>query len=284
MTRSAMNDTEDDYYKRASGWAVARQAAADRSRRVAWAVAGVAVGVIVLQATALILLTPLKTVEPVTLLVDRTTGFVQAVKPLEANRVAGDTALTQSFLVQYVIAREGFERATLQQDYRKVALWSEGRARGEYLATMPLTNPQSPLNLYPGATSVDVAVKSVSPIRQGLARVRFDTRVDGGQTRAPRSWIATVRYRYSDAPMSLQDRYVNPLGFQVVAYRRDPEALPAYAEPPAPAAAQDLGEAARPTSAPAVPARTAARAMPATATIVLPMANLPMGSPLGPGR
>jgi type IV secretion system protein VirB8 len=26
--------------------------------------------------------------------------------------------------------------------------------------------------------------------------------------------------------MSVEDRYVNPLGFQVVSYRKDPEALP----------------------------------------------------------
>jgi len=40
-----------------------------------------------------------------------------------------------------------------------------------------------------------------------------------------RSWISTVRYRYVDAPMSLEDRLINPLGFQVVSYRRDAETI-----------------------------------------------------------
>ncbi len=282
-----MSDSDDDYYRRASGWAVAQQAASDRSRRVAWAVAGVAVGVIALQATALALMTPLKTVEPVTLLVDRTTGFVQALKPLEASRITGDAALTQSFLVQYVIAREGFARTSLRQDYRKVALWSAGRARADYLAGMPVTNPQSPLNLHPGDTTVDVSVKSVSPVRDGVAQVRFDTRVAGGGKPAapPRSWIANIRYRYTDAPMSLQDRYVNPLGFQVSQYRRDPEALPAFAEPPVVDAATEAYDVRPPVPSSAGRSmRSPASAMPATATIVVPMANLPMGSPLGPGR
>ncbi len=53
-------------------------------------------------------------------MVDRQTGFVQALKPLDTQLVSGDKALTQSFLVQYVIAREGYDRSTLQADYRKV--------------------------------------------------------------------------------------------------------------------------------------------------------------------
>ena len=68
------------------------------------------------EALALILLMPLKTVEPYTLLVDRNTGFVQALKPLDPAEVAPDTALTQSFLVQYVIARESFDIDTLQTE------------------------------------------------------------------------------------------------------------------------------------------------------------------------
>ena len=73
----------------------------------------------VLEAGALILLTPLKTVEPYTLLVDRTTGYVQALKPLDADKIAPDTALTQSFLVQYVIARESFDIDTVTAELQQ---------------------------------------------------------------------------------------------------------------------------------------------------------------------
>ena len=37
-------------------------------------------------------------------------------------------------------------------------------------------------------------------------------------------WAAQIRYRYSGEPMSLEDRLANPLGFQVIEYRRDQEA------------------------------------------------------------
>jgi type IV secretion system protein VirB8 len=34
-----------------------------------------------------------------------------------------------------------------------------------------------------------------------------------------------MRYRFSGAPVRQEDRFENPLGFQVVRYRRDQEAL-----------------------------------------------------------
>jgi type IV secretion system protein VirB8 len=47
--------------------------------------------------------------------------------------------------------------------------------------------------------------------------------------------VAVIHFRYSNEPMSLEDRFVNPLGFQVTGYRKDPEAAPpAAASPVAP--------------------------------------------------
>jgi type IV secretion system protein VirB8 len=47
-----------------------------------------------------------------------------------------------------------------------------------------------------------------------------------------------VTYGFSGAPLSAEDRLINPLGFQVSHYRRDAEgAAPAMAPPIAPAAA-----------------------------------------------
>lgn len=219
----------DEYYAEAASWNRDRVQAMRSSTRIAWWIAGGAAVIAVLEAVALILLTPLKTVEPYTLMVDRTTGYVQALKPLDKTMVAPDAALTQSFLVQYVIARESFDMATVNRDYRKVALWSADSARSSYLQTMQVSNPESPLLVYPRTTIIDARIKSVSPLGANASLVRFETiRKDvGAQAQPASAWVAVVRYRYSTAPMSLEDRFVNPLGFQVVSYRKDPEALPA---------------------------------------------------------
>ena len=218
----------DAYYKDAATWNRDRLEAMHKSQRIAWWVAIGAGTIAVLEAGALILLTPLKTVEPYTLLVDRTTGYVQALKPLEADKIAPDAALTQSFLVQYVIARESFDVDTLTVNYNKVASWSAEQARSGYLGSVQVSNPQSPLILYPRTTVIETRVKSVSPLGRNVALVRFDTirRDAGGQVQPPRSWVSVIRFRFSGEPMKLEDRFQNPLGFQVLRYRRDPESAP----------------------------------------------------------
>ncbi|MBU0832074.1 MAG: hypothetical protein KKH33_06790 [Alphaproteobacteria bacterium] len=227
MTEDAKAERET-YYREAASWSQDRQDALRSSRRVAWIVASVACVIAAVEGFALMLLVPLKTVEPYTLLVDRQTGYVEALKPLEARKVTGDTALTQSFLVQYVIARESFDMSALQERYRKVALWSADTARTSYISGVQATNPDSPLNRYPRSTQIETRVKSVSPMGQNTALVRFETlRIDrNGQPQGAMPWVAVMRFRYSGAPMRVEDRYLNPLGFQVVHYRKDPEALP----------------------------------------------------------
>ncbi len=39
--------------------------------------------------------------------------------------------------------------------------------------------------------------------------------IAGGQAEPARAWVAILRYRYSSEAMSAEDRFVNPLGFQV---------------------------------------------------------------------
>lgn len=222
----------DAYYREAGSWAADQRAALARSRRVAWIVAGAATFVAVLLALAILFLTPLKTVEPYTLLVDRQTGYVQALKPLDAAKLAPDRALTQSFLVQYVIARESYDFTSLQADYRKVMLWSADGARTAYANGMQATNPASPLARYPRDAVVQTRVKSVSPLGADSALVRFETQLGdrGGRLQPAQAWVAVIGYRYSTGPMTTEDRFVNPLGFQVLRYRRSAEVLTPAAE------------------------------------------------------
>jgi type IV secretion system protein VirB8 len=221
----------DDYYANAGSWADERTQSIYASRKVAWIVALTATAVAVVLALAIFFMLPLKTVVPHTLLVDKQTGFVQAIDPSAPQRITPDKALTQSFLVQYVEAREGFDIATVQGQFKKVALWSAGQNKSRYVNMMQAGNPESPLKLYPRNTVIDVKVRSVSQLSEGQALVRFvSVRRDPGAAEAqPQNWVAVIKYRYSTAPMTVEDRYVNPLGFEVTDYRKDAETLPVEA-------------------------------------------------------
>ena len=218
----------DIYYAQSASWAQEHNDALRSSRRVAWFVAGGASIIALALAVALMLLTPLKTIVPYTLLVDRQTGYVQALSPIEANRIQPDSALTQSFLVQYVIAREGFDRATVQADYKKVALWSADTARSSYMSEIQVSNPDSPLTRLQPGTTIETRVRSISSLGKNTALVRYETVQQGKNANAqiPRGWVALVSYRFSNAPMSVEDRFINPLGFQVTRYRRNAETPP----------------------------------------------------------
>jgi type IV secretion system protein VirB8 len=212
----------------AASWATSVTDDLERSSRRAWIVAIIAALIALLEAVALVFLLPLKTSVPYTLLVDRQTGNVAALAPLDAQVVAPDAALTRSFLVQYVIARESFALPTLQDDYRKVSLWSDRAVRESYQRAVNANTPGSPLAALPKGAAIRTQVKSVSNLGEGRALVRFETtRIDPGTSQQPPShWAAIVNYRFSAAEMSEADRYVNPLGFQVTAYRRDAETIP----------------------------------------------------------
>jgi type IV secretion system protein VirB8 len=297
-----MNERET-YFREARSWAEDSRVRSARSRKVAWTVAGVAIGAAAFEAVALAMLVPLKTVQPITLLVDRQTGFVQALDPMTPQRVAADAALTDAYLAQYVSAREGFDRATIQLDYRRVALWSAGRARSSYLSMMAAGNPANPVQTYSTGTTISVRVKSVSRLQAGVSLIRFDTqRLDrNGQAEAPRPWISVVRYRYSEAPMAFGDRLVNPLGFQVTGYRRDAEAPAEPLSEPSPSIARTTVAPSTPQPAVVTSPQPLRRRMssttfgPATASRPMlasagsgtrrevPMNQIPMGSPLGPG-
>lgn len=218
-------------------WATSVTDGLERSRRTAWIAASVTALIAVLEALALVFLMPLKTVEPYTLLVDRQTGNVEALAPLDSQIIAPDAALTRSFLVQYVIARESYSADSLQQDYRKVALWSEGDARRRYINQMQANNPSSPLAYLPPRAALTTQIQSVSSLSANTSLVRFTTqRIDpGAQAQAPQHWAAVISYQFSGASMSEEDRLLNPLGFQVTRYRRDAETLPEPAETAAPA-------------------------------------------------
>jgi type IV secretion system protein VirB8 len=202
-------------YAQAASWAADVHGSLRASRRVAWIVASAAVVVALLEAFALAALTPLKTVMPYTILVDRQTGYVQTVQGLKPGPLTEDAAVTQSFLVQYVIGRETFDAA--------------------YSHEMEKTNPASPLVVNTPTTIVQTTIKSVSLLTPTTALVRFDTtRKDGGAaTGEVRAYAAVMSFRYTGAPMRTEDRFTNPLGFQILSYRRDADTAPGVSVQPA---------------------------------------------------
>lgn len=262
--RQGALDRQADYAA-AESWAYEVAAQAQASRRTAWIVATVMILICAAQAAAIALMLPLKEVVPYTLLVDRTSGYVETVRGLKLGSLPEDEAVTNAFLAQYVLARETVDTLDLKDRYRRVALWSEGAARADYVDSYKLDNPEGVLATLGPDTRVNVIVKDIILSSRDSAAVRFDTvRRSADGIGLTETWRAVLTFRYSGAPMRTQDRLINPLGFQVLAYRRDAETMgeappPLPVEPEAPLA--EPGEDSEPANdEAAAPARPKSQA------------------------
>lgn len=224
QTKTASGGDRTALHASTQSWAQTLQIERAASLKTAWRVALAACVVAVLEAIALVVLMPLKTVEPYTLLVDRRSGYVEAARGLKLGPLSEDEAVTQAFLAQYVLARETFDAADINDGYQKVAAWSAGRARASWLRAYDRANPSSVLNTRAASTVISARINSIAMLNATTALVRFETqRLDAAdlEPRPDGAWTAVVSFRRSGAPMKMSDRLINPLGFQVTDYRRD---------------------------------------------------------------
>lgn len=224
----------ETYYAAATSWADDRVMAAARQQRLAWIVAGIAGAIALILAVALVVLLPLKTVTPYVLTVDRQSGAVEAATTLSGSRLRETEAVIQAQLAQYVRARESFDATDLAHQYRRVQLLSAGPVAQAYVRQMAANNPASPLRTLGKGDTVEVDIQSVSLLAPGVGLVRFETRhrAPGAADGRRGVHVAAISFGFADRPLRLEDRFDNPLGFQVTRYRRDTEWKPAPAPAP----------------------------------------------------
>lgn len=216
-------DRMETYAELAKGFEVDRELAAERSERRAWYVAGGSVVAVVAMAVALAGLTPLHRIEPFVVRVDKATGNVEAVSRLNQASRTENEAVDKYMVAKYVRAREEFSRELAPVFYKTVALMSAGPVAQAYHEWFKPSNPQSPLKVYAGGGTVNVRIMNVSFVSDHIASVRYEKTVRANNVATRSIWQAMVTYRYSNAPMSEDDRLVNPVGFEVTDFRTDPE-------------------------------------------------------------
>ena len=231
------------YFAEAASWEADRQSLQRRSLRLMGVVAAAGWLSAVVSVLALMLLMPLKRVEPFVIRVDRSTGIVDVV-PVYAGTVEFPDAVTRYFLDHYVTVCERFDFATAERDYEECGAFNTPRLNQAWYAKWVKTNPESPLNRYKDGTTVSAEVISISFFTgvsgvRDLAQVRYAKMVhpEGGSAVERSFWIATIQYAYTKPASDPRTREWNPLGFKVVDFRADPEVLPESGQQAAPSAA-----------------------------------------------
>lgn len=219
------------YLQEAASWDADRVMNVQRHARIAWRVAvGACLCALGLSA-ALIVLIPLKSVEPFLIRVSSGTGQVDVV-PVYRGGEDFPTAIARYFLIRYVEACERFDYAMAEHDYAECGSFNSHRLNEALYHRWMRGNPRSPLNEYRDGGTVAVRIEAVSflgstnPDGQ-LAQVRFErvTRQADGVRQRTGHWIETMRYRFSGPPTSAAVRQWNPLGFEITALERRREML-----------------------------------------------------------
>ncbi len=218
----------DQYLREARSWETDKVIALEKSKQLAWRVASAA-GMIAGGAVfAVAMLTPLKTTEPYVIRADNVTGIVDVVSPLKDGKNTYNEAIDKYFTQLYVRYREGYSENLAEEYYSMVGIMSGETEQTRYYDWFnPKTSNFSPLKVYGSTGKVRVTIKSTSFIKPNVALVRYLREIErtGSDRTLTSHWAATITFKYSGAPMSESDRSKNPLGFQVVEYRTDPDAI-----------------------------------------------------------
>lgn len=197
-----------------------------KSNRVAWGVSFVAIFIAVLSVIAVLLLTPLKTVEPYVIRVNETTGMVDILTILDEKQITSSEALDKHFITQYVKAREGYYFDMLNNDYIFVQLLSSPEVAAAYR------------EIYSGENARDVALKNnvkvevkilsvvlgeSSGTKTSTVRANLIINNKSNQSTIEKVLVITLSYDYFLGAIKESDRILNPLGFKVTNYRTDEE-------------------------------------------------------------
>jgi len=214
------------HFDAAMDWEASRVLAIEKSERRAWTVAFCAVGMAAVALAAVAMMMPLKETVPYVIRVDNTTGVPDIVTAIKDKAVTGDEVMDKYWLAQYVRARETYDWYTLQRDYDTVGLLSSANVGQGYAQ---LFEGKDALDKqYGKSVRATVDIVSLVPTGKNTGTVRFiktTKRIDQeGSPGTTTKWVATVAYEYRNAALIKESaRLVNPLGFQVLTYRVDPE-------------------------------------------------------------
>lgn len=198
-----------------------------QNQRNKWAQVAVAsLAVATICILSLIVILPLKEVQPFVVMVDKTTGQAERIVQVEPAKLTEQDAVLQAALASYATDRETYDVADNERRILFVLERSTDQAAESLISIWSPKSKYYPPELYGEETRLTMEVKSISLLPgSNLARVRMiKTREEKGGAKVERGFVATIGYTFEPArERSLKSIWKNPLGFSVKTYRIDAE-------------------------------------------------------------
>lgn len=169
--------------------------------------------------------------EPFVVEIEKKTGIVSVVDQSSIKKFSSNISINNYFIVKFLRLWEIFDNENYKYNYyTELRLFSAPDVFNQFLSFIRLSNPASPINLYQNnpITEGDVKIRSIQYIDEGSAQVRFTTQIKTKQSERygeieEKNYIATIKFSYNDLKINENERYINPLGFQVSTYKKTEE-------------------------------------------------------------
>lgn len=162
-----------------------------------------------------------KSFEPYVVELEEKTGVLNVIENLNESTLTADEAVKKSFIYKFLNAGEGYNYVTYEDDRRTLALLTNNQVYRQMYSKYSLNNENSIVNTLQNKGTFKVKIKSIIFNTPNVATVRFVVYNSRPNRTYPAEMhkIAEIQFIFSTKmELSADDRYINPLGFQVNKY------------------------------------------------------------------
>jgi len=154
-----------------------------------------------------------KSLDPYVIEVEDKTGVPTVVDQMSSKTFTGDEAIKKYFLNQFVISAVGYDPRTYKQDVEKVRLYA---APAIYISFRKAIDPKE----LGSDSKIDVRIKSIQFPDSGTAQIRILRTIDKkGDATVIKNEVLTLNFYFAtNMELTIEERLINPLGFQVTNY------------------------------------------------------------------
>lgn len=152
-----------------------------------------------------------KSLEPYVIEVESKTGIATIVNQMTAQNFTGDQVIRRYFINQFIQAASGYDPKTYKLDVDKVRLFSTPDVYNDFRRRINARDL--------GVDSkIEVRIKSVQYIDGNTAQIRTLRLITAADKTTTKDEVITMNFFFTDLNLSMEERLINPLGFQVSKY------------------------------------------------------------------
>lgn len=161
-----------------------------------------------------------KSLEPYVIEISDKTGMPTVVEQETVKKFTSDEVIKRYFINEFLRVSEGYDPFTYKQDYKKLRLLCDAKVYREFLSQLSVKNPESPINTLGSRGKREIKIKSIQFLEPQTVQVRALIENSGVYTgQKQRDVVIYMSFKFVNLNLSMQDRMINPLGFQVDSYR-----------------------------------------------------------------